>query len=91
MPPKDIKPQTLFFSTDNGKTYKPLGKITEFPETACETEDDERIQHFGDEEMTFTATTIVNRNVIRLLFGDKKDIPNNWLKMHGIPMRRKRK
>ena len=91
MPPKDIQPQTLYFSA--GGEYKPLGRITEVPEIVVEDEDfeQEMLEFQYPEEMTFTATTIVNRNVIRLLFGDKKDIPNNWLKMHGYPMRRKGK
>ena len=91
MPPKDIKPQTLYFSA--GGEYKPLGRITEVPEIVVGDEDfeQEMLEFQYPEEMTFTATTIVNRNVIRLLFGNKKDIPNNWLKMHGHPMRRKGK
>ena len=90
MPPKDIQPQTLYFSA--GGEYKPLGQITEVPEIVVGDEDfeQEMLEFQYPEEMTFTATTIVNRNVIRLLFGSKKDIPNNWLKMHGFRMRRKR-
>lgn len=89
MPPKELQPQTLYFST--GGEYKPLGRITEVSEMVVGDEDFERemLEFQYPEEMAFTATTIVNRNVIRLLFGNKKDIPNNWLKMHGYPMRRK--
>ena len=89
MPPKDIQPQMIYFGA--GGEYKPLGRITEVPEIVVGDEDfeQEMLEFQYPEEMTFTATTIVNRNVIRLLFGNKKDIPNNWLKMHGIPMRRK--
>ena len=88
MPPKDIQPQTLYFST--GGEYKPLGRITEVPEIVVGDEDFEQ-EMLEFQYPAFTATTIVNRNAIRLLFGKKKDIPNNWLKMHGIPMRRKGK
>lgn len=88
MPPKDTQPQTLYFSA--GGEYKPLGRITEVPEIVVGDEDFEQ-EMLEFQYQAFTATTIVNRNVIRLLFGNKKDIPNNWLKMHGYPMRRGRR
>ena len=91
MTPKDIRPQTLYFRT--GGEYKPLGRITEVSEMVVGDEDfeQEMLEFQYPEEMTFTATTIINRNLIRLLIGKKEDIPNNWLKMHGYPMRRRRK
>lgn len=91
MPPKETPTGNLYFSA--GGELKPLGRIVEVPEIVVGDEDfeQEMLEFQYPEEMTFTATTIVNRNVIRLLFGKKEDIPNNWLKMHGYPMRRKRK
>ena len=106
MPPKDAQPPVLFFSADDGKTFKPIGKIAEIPEFVFEPggapdmyepyiegEDGcEKVWRFGKEEMTFTATTvIINKNPIRLLFGRREDIPNAWLHLHGYPTRRKRK
>lgn len=89
MTPKDVQPQMLYFSA--GGEYKPLGRITEVPEMVVGDEDfeQEMLEFQYPEEMTFTATTIMNSNLILLLLGRKENIPNNWLKMHGYPMRRK--
>lgn len=91
MPPKDIQPQTLYFST--GGEYKPLGRITEVSEMVVGDEDfeQEMLEFQYPEEMTFTATTIANLNLMLLLLGRRESIPNNWLKMHGFRMRRKRR
>lgn len=93
MPPKDTQPYTLMFSTDGGETMRPLAKVTEVDLTeGCDDEVDLSWIRSGEEmEMTFTATTITIRNLILFLFGDKRMMPNNWLKMHWIPMRRRRK
>lgn len=89
MPPKDTQSQTLYFST--GGEYKPLGRITEVSEMVVVDEDfeQEMLEFQYPEEMTFTVTTIMNLNRMLLLLGRKESIPNNWLKMHGYPMRRK--
>ena len=89
MPPKDTQPQTLYFST--GGEYKPLGRITEVSEMVVGDEDfeHEMLKFQYPEEMTFTGTTIMNLNRMLLLLGRKESIPNNWLKIHGYPMRRK--
>lgn len=94
MPPKNThETGALFFSTDGGETLRPLAKVTEIPslpEPYIEGEDGyEMVVPPRELEMTFTATTIISRNLILFLFGDKRLIPNNWLKFHGHPMRRK--
>ena len=96
MPPKDTQAHELFYSTDGGETMKPLGKVTEVPDlsgTCIHGEDGYEMMVVSpqDLEMTFTATGMLSKNLILFLFGDKHMIPNNWLKMHGIPMRRKRR
>lgn len=91
MPPKNIQPQTLYFGT--GGEYKPLGRITEVSEMVVGDGDfeQEMLEFQYPEEMTFTLTTIMNLNQMLLLLGRKESIPNNWLKMHGYPMRRKQR
>ena len=95
MPPKDTPTGSLYYSTDDGKTYNELG-VTIDASAGCmpyEPSDDEILEFLypKEREMTFTATTITNRFLMQLLLGNKKYIPNNWLKMHGYPMRRKQR
>jgi len=93
MPPKDYDPLsqgTLFFSADGGETYELVGEISDVDiATDCKDKDETSLVFQSPQEMTFTATMLINKNMIWMLFGGTKDIPNNWLKMHGFPMRRK--
>ena len=91
MPPKDTPTGSLYFSA--GGEYKPLGRISEVSEMVVGDEDfeQEMLEFQYPEEMTFTATTILSLNLMLLLLGRKESIPNNWLKMHGYPMRRKQR
>ena len=91
MPPKDTKPHTLMFSTDGGETMHPLGKISEAIITDDIISDDQTVLPFVkmDDEITFSCKfQMENSATIFLVTG--KWPSNNWLKMHGIPMRRRR-
>ena len=93
MPPEN-KPGHLYFSVDGGETYKPFAKVTEVPDlsgTCIHGEDGfEQCVDLRHAEITFTATVTTKRSVIWFLTGDKRMLPNNWLKMHGIAMERRR-
>ena len=91
MPPKDITPHgSLMFSTDGGETMMPLGKISETIITDDIIPDDQTVLPFVkmDDEITFSCKfKMENSATIFLVTG--KWPSNNWLKMHGIPMRRR--
>lgn len=93
MPPKDMQPHELLFSADNGKTYQPMAHITDVPEMVVPDgpSEDEMLEFQFPQEMTFTVQTKLSRNTIYLILGLKRLVPNNWLKMHGHPMRRRKK
>lgn len=95
MPPKDMQnPGTLMFSTDGGEALKPLGKVTDIDMELCgdeEIADDYYYIPSNPEEITFSVKNRIHLNVMRILIGCKDHVPNNWLKMHGYPMRRRKK
>lgn len=97
MPPKDYDPLsrgTLFFSSDGGETYAPVGKVQEEGLII-----DDLVPEKGvelpfvrpDEEMVISCKFDIRQNpsVFMLLWKGKWP-SNNWLKMHGYPMRRKK-
>lgn len=82
-----LLPGTLFFKNiETGKTYK-LDNIVDM--TCDNTEYSEEPIMFIPEscEATFTTTSTINKMMVRYLSG--LPVPNNWRKMHNIPMRRK--
>ena len=88
MPTGDTQ-QTLYFSTDNGETFEPLGHITDTPELVPDGDDEGKtLSLISGGELTFTAQANVHKNVLRLILGLDWLVPNNWLKMHHLPMRR---
>lgn len=93
MPPKDMQPHELLFSADNGKTYQPMAHITDVPEMVVPDgpSEDEMLEFQFPQEMTFTVNISTKPYWLLAMFGDTKSIPNNWLKMHGHPMRRRKK
>lgn len=86
-------PNTLFFkNSETWETYK-LGNIIDM---TCDmisnnTEYSEEPIMFIPKfcEATFTITPAINKMMIRYVSG--LPVPNNWRKMHGIPMKRKTK
>lgn len=92
MPPKDMQPHELLFSADNGKTYQPMAHITDVPEMVVPDglSENEMLDFQFPQEMTITLNISHKSYWILAMFGDTKFIPNNWLKMHGFPMKRKR-
>ena len=93
MPQKDIQPHELSFSTDNGKTYKPLGQALNENLIV-----DDLIPEEGtklpfikpDEEHVITCKFNIRSNPYLYIFLLTGKWPsNNWLKMHGYPMRRR--
>ena len=92
MPPKDMQTfEPLMFSTDGGKTLKPLGKLTEtnvFTDDLVPDAKTDLPYIKTDEEMSFSCKFSMDRSAMIFLATGKWP-SNNWLKMHGIPMRRR--
>lgn len=89
MPQKNTETPTLYIVGQDGE-YRPLGHITEVELT--EEPDDGAVKEnlFSMEPMEFTETVVTpirRRMQIFILTG--KWLPNNWLRMHGLPMERK--
>lgn len=104
MPPKDISNNTPIFFSDDGKTFQPLGEITELNITSDDDYTTEQAEAFlklrrtineaGDFLMPwgmieFLVPCLGRREMLSIMMGRK--ITNNWLKMHGLPMERKRR
>lgn len=93
MPPKDMQQHEFFLSTDNGKTYKPLGKVLNENLIVDDLipEEGTKLPFFKpDEELVISCKFNIRSNpslYIFLLTG--KWPSNNWLKMHGYPMRKR--
>ena len=82
----------LFVSAD-GITFEPLGEISEVKLDPVEAEPDTGILQSMDlgGEMTFECECPHILMIALLWACLSLQIPNNWLKMHGLPMRRKEK
>lgn len=81
---------TLFFKdSETEETYK-LDNIIDMTCTCDNTEySEEPIMLIPESyESAFTFTSIINKMMIRYISG--LPVPNNWKKMHNIPMKRKR-
>ena len=93
MPPKDTKPELYFYSTDDGRTYEPIGPINDIQEFIAPPDDTTKcltpMINFPEMDFTVTLTGKFSRYKLLLVMGLTRFIPNNWLKMHGYPMRRK--
>lgn len=92
MPPKDTPTGSLYFSA--GGELKPLAHITELPEiskTVVPPNNDIAGSIIEDMviEGFFTLAWPVSISE-KLLILTGKYPSNNWLKMHGYPMRRRR-
>lgn len=98
MPPKDYDPSSrgpLFVSVDGGKTYEPVGKVED-----AELILDDLVPEKGvelpfvkpDEEISLSFKFDIRQNPsLFMLLWTGKWPSNNWLKMHGYPMRRRMK
>jgi hypothetical protein len=67
--------------------------MIDVPEMVCNEEPSEEEMlyfQFPEEALTMTVKVFISKNMMLYLAGFKKAVPNNWLKMHGYPMRRKR-
>lgn len=95
MPPKDTQLHNVFVSTDGGETYSPLGKVSDVELTGVYIEGEEGQEMVAPDGLVpwgmieFIADFIDRRTLLSIITGRK--ITNNWLKMHGYPMCRKRK
>ena len=83
-----FKEAKIMYLADDG-TYKQLGVMKEGTLTTEEEPLEEEYRIALNKEATFT-TEIVGWNAKWFLYNfvGKYAVPNNWLKMHGIPMRR---
>ena len=94
MPPKDT-PHALFFSTDDGETYKPIGKVPECGLVVDDLVPDKEIELpfiEPDEEFVVSCKFSLSENPSAFMFLATGKWPsNNWLRLHGFPMRRRRK
>ena len=94
MPPKDFQPTGFVFRQAGDDEYVPIGRITDVPEIIVLPEyvpEESYLSFKTGGEMSFTTMVIrPSKNLILWLCGLTDEIPNNWLKMHGFPMKRKR-
>jgi len=88
MPPKDMSNGEgwSYYIGKDGLCEK-LGRIEDVEVKAGDVIPDEIIISLKS-EMEFTATLGMTQTFQRYVLGFP--MPNNWLKMHGLPMRRKR-
>ena len=98
MSTKDYDPLSkgsLFFSSDGGETYEPVGKVED-----AELILDDLVPEKGvelpfvkpDEEISLSFKFDIRQNPSMFMFLWTGKWPsNNWLKMHGFPMRRRMK
>lgn len=95
MPPKDMQPRELLFSADNGETYKPIGRLAEdsliVDDLIPEGEVELPLCKPNDEMVISCKFNIKSNPSLFMFLWTGKWPSNNWLKMHGHPMRRKRK
>ena len=87
-------PLTLMFSVDGGETFQSVWSLTEMEEstdftTTADSDDEQPLHALSNQEMTFTGKAIVNRNTIYFVMGLRHLCDNNWLKMRGLPMKRR--
>lgn len=92
MPPKDFQPTGYVFRQVGDDEYVPIGRITDVPEMVVPDglSEKEMLDFQFPQEMTITVNISHIPYWLLAMFGDTKSIPNNWLKMHGHPMRRRR-
>lgn len=91
MPPKEMPTGNLYFSA--GGELKPLAHITELPEISemvVQPDNDVEAFSLGDMviEGSFTLAWPISISERQFILTGKYP-SNNWLKMHGYPMRRK--
>lgn len=89
MPVKEVLDKGQLFVIDNESgEAKPIGQVCNCDiDTTYEAIGTETIRTLSNE---FEATVHLNRNsVLLLLWIIGVKVENNWLKMHGLPMRRK--
>ncbi len=85
MPTGKQKETKLFFAVGDEEPYEISGIPSIEMDDFCDTEETDDINPFQMEaEFEFTANG--NSLFVSLL---RIAMPNNWLKMHGIPMRRR--
>lgn len=90
----NIENAELFVFNDNSKSFEKLGEIS--GEITASTSEDSASESIAlrsfteSHEGSFSVT--INNNRIYALYmitGERRRIPNNWLKHHGLPMNRK--
>ena len=93
MPPKDTPTGNLYFSA--GGDFEPLAHITELtevPEIVAQPDNDVEVSSLEDMVIEGSFTLAWPGSISKkLLILTGKYPSNNWLKMHGYQMRRKRK
>ena len=93
MPPKNTNAGTLYLSSDGGETYKPFGEVIVddlMPKPGMEAALMELPEKY---EMAFTVRLSTRFSIFEpvgraLWLGETPS--NNWLRLHGYPMRRRR-
>ena len=97
MPPKDTQPHELFVSADGGETYAPLGEVAEcglivddlIPKEVAELP---FVKATLDGTLTLSCTFNIRSDPsLYMLLRTGKWPSNNWLRLHGYPMMRRRK
>lgn len=80
----------ILYSFD-GETYTPLARISDIPEVTFEPEEDSPFVDLIHAFDKFSVTVEVAAHSINMLKATVGlAMPNNWLKMHGFPMKRKK-
>ena len=85
---KDGAPCSLWYQLGNGESLRANGVTLVIDEMKLEgtVHDD-----LSNNLMEFSFMTNLSRRLATVLFQNVMRMPNNWLKMHGYPMRRRAK
>lgn len=90
MPTKDLKEVKLYFRDEEGKPIESVASIGEnlvfVKNTQGKTFPIQSIQDFSVTMELQPSST----KYLLVAIGEKRCVPNNWLKHHGIPMNRRR-
>lgn len=91
MPTDSIIDNLYVFDAETGEKHK-LGHIEDIELAVSDSQEAEPYLRLNSTE-SFIGTFEVRRSSVYQLdvrIGHKFRVPNNWLKMHGIPMNRRR-
>lgn len=88
MPTKDLKEVKLYFCDEEGK---PIGSVEHIEEILLNGDDtqDEPFPFHSTQEFSANLDSLCTKYLL-VAIGEKRCVPNNWLKRHGIPMNRRK-